>query len=165
MEKQKAIEKAKSGAKITHESFAYGDFITYKDESTLIDESGNEFPEDEFWQFRLTDFWETGWRLVEEQELPHQLSDELYSMTERPMMQGEELLKKIEEIIDNILQQSLNYENYHIGVSLEHFDLLQKYIFSDTFPNGVIGEDFRLANGFQVKAYKDCPQPTYFVNK
>lgn len=67
MNKQEAIEAMLEGKKLTHRYFTNEEWISMKDEDTMIDENGYTWHPDIFWKDRESgDMWDTGWSLYKQ---------------------------------------------------------------------------------------------------
>lgn len=62
--KQQAIEAMREGKKITHRYFSPEEYITIKD-NKIVTEEGYRCSQMEFWAYRTSKEFETGWYLFE----------------------------------------------------------------------------------------------------
>jgi len=60
MNKEEAIEAMKSGEKLTHPSFTKTEWISMKG-NDIITEEGYTISLDEFWYYRIGEYFETNW--------------------------------------------------------------------------------------------------------
>lgn len=63
MTKHEAIEAMKAGAKVTHQFFDLCEWITMEGNLTIITNEGYACSTLEFWGFRKSVRWETGWSI------------------------------------------------------------------------------------------------------
>ncbi len=63
--KDEAIMIMKHGGKVTHEYFSPGEWVTMKNNFTVVTEEGYEISETEFWQYRSNPNFEKGWSILE----------------------------------------------------------------------------------------------------
>ena len=64
MTKTEALKALANGEKVTHSTFAYGEYIMLADAYNYMDEDKMLIPTKYFWAFRQIGIWETGWRTV-----------------------------------------------------------------------------------------------------
>lgn len=69
MTKQEAIDAMKAGAKVTHRLFDPEEWITMEGNLTIITEEGYAQSTVEFWGYRTSVQWKTGWSIWSSQ--PH----------------------------------------------------------------------------------------------
>lgn len=75
MTKQEAIEQMENGVKITHDYFAYDEWMTIKN-NRIITEDGYSHSKNEFWAYRTDERWDNGYSIFEEPESDSEDSDE-----------------------------------------------------------------------------------------
>jgi len=65
MTKEEAITAMKSGSKVTHEYFTKDEWITMDSPNSkhFVDETGLSLPCDEFWRYRKSEVFQTGWEI------------------------------------------------------------------------------------------------------
>lgn len=66
MTKAEALECMEKGYRIAHNLFSAGEWIAIDNNGYMICESGYII-EDEFWELRQGQVWETGWSIVHQQ--------------------------------------------------------------------------------------------------